>query len=168
MWAVLNHFHWLALLDGALLFYRHTAIVVHGKEFFFVGEGINNCPPVRVGIILFLKHKAHNLQSRWFTGNRNHSWRNGWRSACLGVLQVVVLRCLCALNLRPARLWVSPTPRWTWAPLRCPKTSSWSTCSPWRSPRTGVCSGSSHRSTSPAGPSRRLVQKVLYCLPTIF
>ncbi|KAK9530695.1 hypothetical protein VZT92_012183 [Zoarces viviparus] len=23
----------------------HTAIVVHGKEFFFVGEGINNCPP---------------------------------------------------------------------------------------------------------------------------
>ncbi|XP_029312995.1 desumoylating isopeptidase 1b [Cottoperca gobio] len=23
----------------------HTAIVVHGKEFFFVGDGINNCPP---------------------------------------------------------------------------------------------------------------------------
>ncbi|XP_044035198.1 desumoylating isopeptidase 1b [Siniperca chuatsi] len=23
----------------------HTAIVVHGKEFFFVGEGINNCSP---------------------------------------------------------------------------------------------------------------------------
>lgn len=23
----------------------HTAIVVHGKEYFFVGEGINNCPP---------------------------------------------------------------------------------------------------------------------------
>ncbi|KAM7371128.1 hypothetical protein PAMP_010620 [Pampus punctatissimus] len=23
----------------------HTAIVVHGKEFFFVGEGINNCAP---------------------------------------------------------------------------------------------------------------------------
>lgn len=23
----------------------HTAVVVHGKEFFFVGEGINNCPP---------------------------------------------------------------------------------------------------------------------------
>ncbi|KAF3853237.1 hypothetical protein F7725_013925 [Dissostichus mawsoni] len=23
----------------------HTAIVIHGKEFFFVGEGINNCPP---------------------------------------------------------------------------------------------------------------------------
>lgn len=23
----------------------HTAIVVHGKEFFFVGEGINSCPP---------------------------------------------------------------------------------------------------------------------------
>ncbi|XP_054454732.1 desumoylating isopeptidase 1-like [Anoplopoma fimbria] len=28
-------------LDGVW----HTAIVVHGKEFFFVGEGINNCPP---------------------------------------------------------------------------------------------------------------------------
>uniref|UniRef100_A0A3B5AF85 palmitoyl-protein hydrolase n=1 Tax=Stegastes partitus TaxID=144197 RepID=A0A3B5AF85_9TELE len=23
----------------------HTAIVVHGKEYFFVGEGINDCPP---------------------------------------------------------------------------------------------------------------------------
>lgn len=23
----------------------HTAIVVHGKEYFFVGEGINSCPP---------------------------------------------------------------------------------------------------------------------------
>ncbi|XP_034056924.1 desumoylating isopeptidase 1-like [Gymnodraco acuticeps] len=23
----------------------HTAIVIHGKEFFFVGQGINNCPP---------------------------------------------------------------------------------------------------------------------------
>ncbi|KAM9336187.1 desumoylating isopeptidase 1b [Symphorus nematophorus] len=23
----------------------HTAIVVYGKEFFFVGEGINSCPP---------------------------------------------------------------------------------------------------------------------------
>ncbi|XP_032357535.1 desumoylating isopeptidase 1-like isoform X2 [Etheostoma spectabile] len=30
---------------GVLVFYRHTAIVVHEKEFFFVGEGINNCPP---------------------------------------------------------------------------------------------------------------------------
>ncbi|TNN43952.1 Desumoylating isopeptidase 1 [Liparis tanakae] len=28
-------------LDGVW----HTAIVVHGKEFFFVGEGVNNCPP---------------------------------------------------------------------------------------------------------------------------
>ncbi|XP_031153784.1 desumoylating isopeptidase 1b isoform X2 [Sander lucioperca] len=30
---------------GVLVCYRHTAIVVHGKQFFFVGEGINNCPP---------------------------------------------------------------------------------------------------------------------------
>ncbi|XP_026170771.1 desumoylating isopeptidase 1b isoform X2 [Mastacembelus armatus] len=25
----------------------HTAVVVHGKEYYFVGEGINHCPPVR-------------------------------------------------------------------------------------------------------------------------
>lgn len=32
---------------GVLVSYRHTGVVVHGKEFFFGGEGINNCPPVR-------------------------------------------------------------------------------------------------------------------------
>ncbi|KAF1374174.1 hypothetical protein PFLUV_G00246810 [Perca fluviatilis] len=30
----------------------HTAIVVHGKEFFFVGEGINNCPPGGTPLVL--------------------------------------------------------------------------------------------------------------------
>lgn len=35
-----------------LVVYRHTAIVVYGKEFFFSGEGINNCPPVSIHVIL--------------------------------------------------------------------------------------------------------------------
>ena len=26
---------------------RHTAVVVHGEEFFYGGVGITNCPPVR-------------------------------------------------------------------------------------------------------------------------
>lgn len=35
-----------------LVSYRHTAIVVHGKEFFFSGEGINSCAPVRISLLL--------------------------------------------------------------------------------------------------------------------
>ncbi|XP_075889764.1 desumoylating isopeptidase 1-like [Nelusetta ayraudi] len=34
-----------ALLGMQLDGIWHTGIVVHGKEFFFSGEGINNCPP---------------------------------------------------------------------------------------------------------------------------
>lgn len=36
-----------------LMFYRHTAIVVHGKEYYFVAEGINSCLPVRITSVFF-------------------------------------------------------------------------------------------------------------------
>uniref|UniRef100_A0A3B4TWC8 palmitoyl-protein hydrolase n=1 Tax=Seriola dumerili TaxID=41447 RepID=A0A3B4TWC8_SERDU len=33
------------MLGEFLVSYLHTAIVVHGQEYFFVGEGINKCSP---------------------------------------------------------------------------------------------------------------------------
>uniref|UniRef100_A0A8C7HDE7 palmitoyl-protein hydrolase n=1 Tax=Oncorhynchus kisutch TaxID=8019 RepID=A0A8C7HDE7_ONCKI len=43
------------LMLGKLL--THTAIVVHGEEFFYGGDGITNCRPVRQCFILFLPNK---------------------------------------------------------------------------------------------------------------
>ncbi|MED6268387.1 hypothetical protein CHARACLAT_021919 [Characodon lateralis] len=71
----------------------HTGVVVHGKEFFFGGAGINHCPPVRITSIISAKSGVYFIAS----------------------ISVEMCMFVC---LSLALYWATRTRWWTWAPLR--------------------------------------------------
>lgn len=110
--------------------HRHTAIVVHGKEFFFSGEGINSCPPVSVHLTIS------------FPSAQNYgSCRSVFWSVTDSYHHVYPF-----FHLRLVRPSASPTPLWIWASRRCLRRSSPSTWPRWSRAHTGKHSGSSRAS----------------------